>query len=70
MTEQIELKITLERREAETLLESLDQRLQALQRVEDSGGPDVYSAAQREKAAIIPVILNLESALKFAGARH
>ena len=45
-------------------------RRQALQRVEDSGGPEVYSAAQREKAAIIPVILNLESALKFAGARH
>ncbi len=70
MTGEIELKVTLERREAETLLETLDARLQALQRVEDAGGAELYSAAQREKAAIIPVILNLEAALKFAGPRH
>ncbi|BBU61656.1 hypothetical protein MSC49_15910 [Methylosinus sp. C49] len=64
MGDQIELSLTLERSDAATLLESLERQLEALQKIEHTAGDELYSAAQREKTAIIPVIMALESALR------
>ncbi|OAI29571.1 hypothetical protein A1351_10380 [Methylosinus sp. R-45379] len=64
MGDQIELSLTLERIDAATLLESLERQLEALQKIEHTDGAELYSAAQREKSAIIPVIMALESALR------
>ncbi|WP_156967764.1 hypothetical protein [Methylosinus sp. PW1] len=64
MGDQIELSLTLERVDAATLLESLERQLEALQQIEHADGDELYSAAQREKSAIIPVIMALESALR------
>ncbi|PWB83115.1 MAG: hypothetical protein C3F11_08245 [Methylocystaceae bacterium] len=70
MDDQIKVEVTLERTEAAALLESLDHRLETLQRVEHSDGSELYAAAQREKAAIIPVIMALEAALKMPARHH
>ncbi|MBU3890035.1 MULTISPECIES: hypothetical protein [Methylosinus] len=64
MGDQIELSLTLERVDAATLLECLERQLESLQRIEQEAGDELYAAAQREKAAIIPVIMALESALR------
>ncbi|WP_400766747.1 hypothetical protein [Methylosinus sporium] len=64
MGDQIELSLMLERSDAATLLESLERQLEALQKIERADGDELYSAAQREKSAIIPAIMALESALR------
>jgi hypothetical protein len=64
MGDQIELSLTLERVDAATLLECLERQLEALQRIEQDAGAELLAAAQREKAAVIPVIMALESALR------
>lgn len=70
MGDQIKLELTLDRTDAAALLESLDHRLETLQRVEHSDGSELYAAAQREKAAIIPIIMALEAALKSPSRHH
>lgn len=69
-SDDIELKLTLSRAEATALLDGLEHRLETLQRVEDRDGAELYAAALREKAAIIPVILALEAALKISSRQH
>ncbi|MBG0808580.1 hypothetical protein IY145_04250 [Methylosinus sp. H3A] len=64
MGDQIELSLTLERVDAAVLLDSLERQLEALQRIEKEVDIELFATAQREKAAIIPVIMALESALK------
>jgi hypothetical protein len=68
MGDQIELSLTLERIDAATLLECLERQLEALQRIEKDAGAELFAAAQREKAAVIPVIMALESALRASRA--
>lgn len=70
MDDQIKLEVTLDRTDAAALLESLDHRLETLQRVEHSDGAELYAAAQREKAGVIPLIMALEAALKTSSRHH
>lgn len=70
MEDQIDIKFTLDRLDATALLDSLDHRLETLQRVGRGDGEELYAAAQREKAALIPLIMALEASLKTAGRRH
>jgi hypothetical protein len=64
METQIDVAFTLAREDGAALLESLELRLETLQRVEQADGAELYAAAMREKAGIIPAIMALEAALK------
>jgi hypothetical protein len=70
MNRQIELKVWLTRDEANSLLETLNQQMEILQKVEDHKRGEVREAALRTKAAIIPVMLALGAALKAPTQQH
>ncbi|MBU3887995.1 hypothetical protein [Methylosinus sp. KRF6] len=58
------VKIELERSRAELLLEILERRLEVIQKLERSNGAIVANEIEREKTAIVPLIVTLEAALK------
>ena len=61
---QLELRVTLTRENAEALLAALDQRLSFLQRIERADGEETWVAAQREKDALLPLMMELEALLR------
>lgn len=60
------VKIELERRNAEVVLEILEQRLETIHELEDCNDASLDRHLQREKDAIVPTIVAIEACLKAA----
>jgi hypothetical protein len=58
------VKIELERVRAEILIDILERRLEEIQQIEGVDGSVVSNEIEREKSAIIPILVALEVALK------
>jgi hypothetical protein len=63
-SDQLELKVTLDRENAEALLVAFDQRLSFLQRIARADGEETWVAAQREKDGLLPLMMALEATLR------
>ncbi|BGE84469.1 MULTISPECIES: hypothetical protein [Methylosinus] len=60
------VKIELERRNAEIVLEILEYRLETIHELEGRDGASLNMHLQREKDAIVPTIVAIEASLKAA----
>jgi hypothetical protein len=58
------VKIEVERVRAEILIDILERRLEEIQKIEAVDGTVVSNEIEREKGAIIPILVALECALK------
>lgn len=58
------VKIELDRVRAEILIDILERRLEEIQKIETIDGTVVSNEIEREKGAIIPILVALEAALK------